>query len=158
MFDYIGNNQDELQTKFITWTGDNSAHNVWDNSNEEVTEYTVNITNTLKEALGPDSDITVYPIVGNHDTWPVNVQDFSKPNSNWPINHFKGSWTDTNWLSEEESKVFGEYGFYSKPFEFNTKGKVIALNMQACNDLNWWLLDNRSDPGHMLQWFEDELS
>lgn len=111
----------------------------------------------MKEALGPDSGITVYPIVGNHDTWPVNVEDFSEPNSNWPINHFKGSWTDTNWLSEEESVVFGQYGYYSKPFEFNKNGKVIALNMQACNDLNWWLLDNRNDPGKMLEWFENEL-
>jgi len=39
--------------------------------------------------LGPDSKIQVYPIHGNHDTWPVNVEDFSKPNSNYPINHFR---------------------------------------------------------------------
>ena len=29
--------------------------------------------------------------------------------------------------------------------------------MQACNDLNWWMLDNRSDPGHQLEWLESEL-
>jgi len=28
------------------------------------------------------------------------------------------------------------------------KGRVIGLNMQTCNDMNWWLLDNRQDPGH----------
>lgn len=37
MFEFIANNQEELQTDFITWTGDNSAHNTWNNSNEEVT-------------------------------------------------------------------------------------------------------------------------
>jgi hypothetical protein len=157
MFDFIGKNQDTLQTKFITWTGDNSAHNVWDNTNEEVTEYTVNITNTLKESLGPDSKIQVFPALGNHDTWPVNVQDFSQPNTNWQINHLKDTWTDVNWLNEEESKVFGQYGYFSKPFDFNSKGRVISLNMQACNDLNWWLLDNRNDPGHQLEWLENEL-
>ena len=32
MFDFIAENQDELKTDFITWTGDNSAHNIWDNT------------------------------------------------------------------------------------------------------------------------------
>ena len=147
-----------MKTDFITWTGDNSAHNVWDNTAEEITEYTRNITNTLKESLGADSKIQVYPIQGNHDTWPVNVQEFTEAGTNYAINHFKQSWTDKNWLSEEEIKVFEQWGYYSKPFEFNTKGKVIGVNMQACNDLNWWLLDDRTDPGYQLEWLEDELS
>lgn len=40
MFEFINKNQDTLKTDFITWTGDNSAHNVWDNTNEEITNYT----------------------------------------------------------------------------------------------------------------------
>jgi hypothetical protein len=87
----------------------------------------------------------------------VNVQDFSKANNNYAINHFKQSWTDKKWLSEEEIKVFEQYGYYSKPFEFNPKGRVIGINMQACNNLNWWLLDNRDDPGFQLKWLEGEL-
>ena len=73
MFDFIGNNQDSLKTDFITWTGDNSAHNVWDNTAEEITSYTKNITAMLKESLGEDSEMPIFPIQGNHDTWPVNV-------------------------------------------------------------------------------------
>lgn len=30
--------------------------------------------------------------------------------------------------------------------------------MQACNDLNWWLLKDRDDPGHQIQWLEGELN
>ena len=157
MFEWVANNQEELKTDFITWTGDNSAHNVWDNTQEEITQYTVNITQTLKDALGPDSKIPVFPIQGNHDTWPVNVQDFTSSNSNWAINHFKDSWTSENWLSKEEAEVFAQYGYYSKVMPFNTQGKVIGVNMQACNDLNWWMLDNRADPGHQLEWLENEL-
>ena len=55
MFEWVANNQDELNIDFITWTGDNSAHNVWDNTQEEITQYTLNITQTLKDALGADS-------------------------------------------------------------------------------------------------------
>lgn len=158
MFNYIASNQAELKTEFITWVGDNSAHNVWDNTNEEITDYTNNITITLKEALGPNSTIQVFPSLGNHDTWPVNVQDFSTPYSNWPINHIKGNWTGENWLSKDEIEQFAKFGYYSKPLPSNSKGKVISLNTQACNDLNWWLLDNRQDPGQQIEWLENELS
>lgn len=57
MFDFIGSNQDTLKTDFITWVGDNSGHNVWDNTQEEITNYTTNITQSLKDALGPNSTI-----------------------------------------------------------------------------------------------------
>lgn len=89
----------------------------------------------------------------------MNVQDFSKPGQNWAINHFKDTWKDKNWLSDDEIEVFGQYGYYSKPFPFNQEGKMIAVNMQACNDLNWWLLTDkdRNDPGNQIAWLEAEL-
>lgn len=85
--------RDEVQPDLFFWTGDNSAHNVWSNTEIEVTNYTVNITNTIKDVLG-NSNITFFPIQGNHDTWPVNVEDFSAPGINYPINHFKDYWVD----------------------------------------------------------------
>jgi len=129
MFEYIRDNQDTLKTEFITWAGDNSGHNVWDNSNEEVLDYTVNITKTLTEVLGSDSKIPIYPTMGNHDTWPVNVEDFSKPENNYAINGIKPLWTQSTFLTAEEADTFGKYGYYSKPLPFNPKGKVISLNM-----------------------------
>jgi hypothetical protein len=107
--------------------------------------------------LGPDSSIEVFPVLGNHDTWPVNVQDFSAPHLNYPINHLTSFWGDSHWLSEEEAQKFSEFGYYSKPLSFNSKGRVLGLNMQACNNLNWWLFDDRSDPGHQIAWLEQEL-
>lgn len=38
------------------------------------------------------TNITIFPIQGNHDTWPVNVEDFSAPNINGAINGFKSVW------------------------------------------------------------------
>jgi len=40
--------------------------------------------------------------MGNHDVFPVDIQDFSKPNSNYAINHIKNAWSGPNWLSDEE--------------------------------------------------------
>ena len=55
----------------IFWTGDNSSHNIWNNTVEEVTSYTKDVTDMIKEAI-KDTNITVVPIHGNHDTWPVD--------------------------------------------------------------------------------------
>lgn len=85
--------RDVAKPDIFFWTGDNSAHNVWSNTNEEVTQYTLAITNAIKETF-VDSDIPVFPTQGNHDTWPVNVEDFGEPGINYPINHFKDSWLD----------------------------------------------------------------
>ena len=76
-----------------------------------------------------DLDIDVFPIEGNHDTWPVNVEDFSAPSKSYAISHYSEAWTDTNWLSADEAKVFSQWGYYTKPFKFNPKGSVIAVNM-----------------------------
>lgn len=92
LMDYVVS---EIKPDIIFWTGDNSSHNIWNNTVEEVTSYTETVTNIIKDAI-KDSDITVLPIHGNHDTWPVDSQDFSTPNSNYSINKIKGFWSD--WL------------------------------------------------------------
>jgi len=102
----------------MTWVGDNSAHNTWDNTEEEITLYTTTITEMWKKTLAKEN-IEVFPVQGNHDTWPVNVQEFSGPGQNYAINHLKSAWTDKNWLTSDQAGVFSAYGYYSKPFSFN---------------------------------------
>lgn len=58
-----------------------------------MSDYTLKITEMIKDTF-KDSPIAVYPIQGNHDTWPVNVENFETPNSNANINAFKDSWVD----------------------------------------------------------------
>jgi hypothetical protein len=68
----------------------------------------------------------------------------------------KEVWNHNHWLSDEEAEVFSAFGYYSKPLS-GTNGKIIALNSQACDDMNWWLLDqeNRQDPGSQIHWLEN---
>lgn len=113
----------------------------------------------IKEELAGEN-IAFYPIQGNHDVWPVNVQDFSKPNSNAAINGFSPVWED--WLDSSAMTQFKKYGYYSMPLKYKDgtligNTKVIGLNTQACNVLNWYLLVNRYDPGDHLAWLEQEL-
>ena len=58
LLDYITNT---VKPDLIVWTGDNTAHNVWDNTADETTIYTITVTNMIKMAL-KDSNITLLPI------------------------------------------------------------------------------------------------
>ena len=51
--------------------------------------------------------IEIYPVVGNHDTWPVNTEDFRRPDTDFNINDLKEIWKGDTWLSDKESEVFG---------------------------------------------------
>jgi len=91
----------------------------------------------LKFALG-NSMVQVFPVLGNHDTWPVNVEDFSSQNSNYEINQLNTTWTGSYWLNETEMSQFLEFGYYSRPLSFSTHERdniplpnvtVIGMNM-----------------------------
>ena len=58
LLDYITNT---VKPDLIVWTGDNTAHNVWTNTADETTIYTITVTNMIKMAL-KDSNITLLPI------------------------------------------------------------------------------------------------
>lgn len=148
MFDWIGTHQETLNLTFATWVGDNSGHNIWSNSNEEITNYTITITEMMKKRMG-GKGIDFFPIQGNHDTWPVNVESFAEEYGNYALNKFGGYWDDekAGWLTVEQVDKLKQFGFYSKPMKHNPKGTVIGLNTQACNNLNWDLLADRQDPG-----------
>jgi len=95
LLDYV---TETIKPDLMFWTGDNTAHNVWDNTADETTIYTITVTNMVKMAF-EEKNITVLPIQGNHDTWVEEIEDFEAPNFNYEINHFKEYWAD--WLDDQ---------------------------------------------------------
>lgn len=76
MFVYI---RDVIKPDVLFWTGDNSPHVIWKNTEEEVVSATFNISMIMQEVFRPGmSNVTIIPINGNHDLFPANNQDFSK--------------------------------------------------------------------------------
>ena len=69
----------DLDVDFIIWTGDNAEHNNYNSSQEEVYYTTQTIKDTIEEAFG--KNITVYPVVGNHEVYP---NDLWKPGNRRP--------------------------------------------------------------------------
>lgn len=151
----------DISPDMLIWTGDNSSHNIWSNTVEEVTHYTELVTNVIKDAV-KDTNITIVPIHGNHDTWPVDEQDFGTPNSNYAISHIKEMWKD--WVPADMMDKFGEYGYYSWELTDLKNGmklpegtRFIAYNTNACDSLNFNIWGEREDPGHQIAWLEQEL-
>ena len=122
---------EEMKPDIVFWTGDNTAHNVWDNTADETAIYTITVTNMIKHAF-KKHDITVFPIQGNHDTWVEEMQDFDAPGINYEINSFMEYWED--WLDAEAMEEFAKYGFYSMDMklangkELPKGSKLIAIN------------------------------
>lgn len=142
------------------WTGDNSAHNIWSNSDEEVAKYNSIVTDTIKESLR-GKDLPVYPCLGNHDVWPVNIEDFTDEGQNFQINEIKDAWAQ--WIGNEAAEQFNKWGYFSTDFKLPggktlAGSKVIALNTQVANNLNWYLPGFSNDPADHISWLEKELT
>ena len=58
------------------------------------------------------------------------------------------------WLDERAYNMLRNKGYFSISLpEFNNL-KIISVNTQAQNDMNWFLVRNPTDAGKMLEWIE----
>lgn len=60
------------------------------------------------------------------------------------------------YLTAEELKTLNSKGYYSKKIS-NLGLTVIALNSIVCDDTNFYLIANATDPSDQLKWLEKEL-
>jgi hypothetical protein len=150
MFVYI---RDVIKPDVLFWTGDNSPHVIWKNTEEEVVSATFNISMMITEVFRPGlSDVTIIPINGNHDLFPANNQDFSKGENLTEFVSYGLLWKNMGWLTEQEQLQYKKYGFYSKNFSLKNRKaypntRIIAINTMSCYVWNFELLKSRYDPG-----------
>lgn len=76
MLTYI---REEVKPDIAVWTGDSLTHHIWNNSNEEVINKVKRVSQLVKQQIGADTQ--VYPISGNHDSFPANLFNFNSPNT-----------------------------------------------------------------------------
>ncbi|KAJ1531727.1 hypothetical protein ONE63_000393 [Megalurothrips usitatus] len=139
---------------YIIWTGDLPPHDVWNQTREE------NLS-VLKETVAQMAQlfpgIPIFPALGNHEAAPVN--SFPPPfvqndySITWLYDELDAQWRQ--WLPSSVSRTVRRGAFYS--VLVRPGFRVISLNMNYCNNKNWWLLLNSTDPAKELQWFIYEL-
>ncbi|XP_069704138.1 sphingomyelin phosphodiesterase-like [Periplaneta americana] len=139
---------------YILWTGDLPPHDVWNQTREEnlgvLKETVAQLTKTFP-------GIPIFPALGNHESAPVNSfpppfiqNDFA---ISWLYNEVDNQWRQ--WLPSSVSHTVRRGAFYS--VLVRPGFRIISLNMNYCNNKNWWLLLNSTDPAKELQWFIYEL-
>uniref|UniRef100_A0A1B6CHV1 Saposin B-type domain-containing protein n=1 Tax=Clastoptera arizonana TaxID=38151 RepID=A0A1B6CHV1_9HEMI len=139
---------------YILWTGDLPPHDVWNQTREE----NLNILKeTVQQMTKLFPGIPIFPALGNHEAAPVNsfpppfvTNDYS---IEWLYDELDKQWHQ--WLPSSVSRTVRRGAFYS--VLVRPGFRIISLNMNYCNNKNWWLLLNSTDPAKELQWFIYEL-
>jgi sphingomyelin phosphodiesterase len=72
-FDLFLSELKTINPDFIIWTGDNTAHDIWAQSQS----YNINFTTVLTQKIKSVTNATVIPSMGNHESYPVNVYDYT---------------------------------------------------------------------------------
>ncbi|XP_054737403.1 sphingomyelin phosphodiesterase isoform X2 [Anastrepha obliqua] len=140
---------------YILWTGDLPPHDVWNQTKEENLEI---IKETVRQMTEKFPGVPIFPALGNHESAPVN--SFPPPYVNqvdisisWLYDELDVQWR--RWLPQSVSHTVRRGAFYS--VLVRPGFRIISLNMNYCNNKNWWLLLNSTDPATELQWFIYEL-
>jgi sphingomyelin phosphodiesterase len=108
------------------------------------------------------TNYVLYPLEGNHDFVEPNSQDFTKQD---PMIAYNLQLWD-RYFDEEAKTVYAKHGYYSQRLRTkNPDGtmkdvdgvNVIAVNTEACYNMNFYLLSQRNDPGDVLAWLNETL-
>ncbi|XP_050717172.1 sphingomyelin phosphodiesterase-like isoform X1 [Eriocheir sinensis] len=139
---------------YIIWTGDLPPHDIWNQTKES----NLNILRaTIDQLILYFPSIPIFPALGNHESAPVN--SFPPPfvaadhGVGWLYEELEYQWL--RWLPQESSPTIRKGAFYS--VLVRPGFRIISLNMNYCNNKNWWLLLNSTDPAQELQWLIYEL-
>lgn len=141
----------------IYYTGDIIDHGIWETTKEGNLEMIQQVHAMFNESF---KGIPFYPIIGNHETHPVNVigpLGLSDPE------------LAIEWLYENITKAYAQW-LPSDTLETIKKGayytvlvkpgfRIIALNNNDCYTYNWWILMKKGLDAisEQLQWFHDTL-
>ena len=139
---------------YIVWTGDLPAHDVWNQSRSEQEYLLKNLTSLLLHYF-PNTPI--YPALGNHESYPVNSFPpkyvVGYDGIGWLYDSLVKAWSP--WLPTDALKTVKESGYYTVLVQPGLR--LISLNMNYCNNQNFWMLVNPIDPNGELKWLVDTL-
>ncbi|PNF14909.1 hypothetical protein B7P43_G04318 [Cryptotermes secundus] len=140
---------------YIYMTGDIVDHGIWDTSIKKNTESIKNLLTVLKTEF---PNTPVYPVLGNHESSPVNLFaphniDNKKVSTNWLYELSAELWT--YWLPPETKETILQGGFYT--VLVRPGFRIIALNSNLGYTANWWLIYDLKDQDGQLKWLAETL-
>ena len=135
---------------FILFTGDFSAHDVWEIQQDDISKITQISVDILSKEIG--DDIPIYPAIGNHEKAPPDVFFGSETVLLHGLSKaFK------KYLTQEAYDDFSQYGYYTMLYK-NTNLRLVSLNCVLCNSMNFNLIGDSSQAAKMFIWLEKVLN
>ncbi|RIA98368.1 Metallo-dependent phosphatase-like protein [Glomus cerebriforme] len=143
---------------YVLSTGDLPPHDVWAETPSSIKEITNKTANIWHKFF---SSVPYFPVIGNHESAPVNSFPTSSLNNvssiSWLYDLLSTQWNI--WLREEARESIEKRGFYSARIPKDNM-RIIALNTNFWYKFNWWMLmrpESEWDPENMLKWVIEEL-
>jgi len=139
--------------KFFVYLGDTPAHDTYYQYPLKQMRGITYVSELLSSKRNKTGD--VYPVLGNHDTYPCDHFDPYTDKHQWMLNNITSLWKP--WLNKNSLKTLNTKGVYSQ-LHPGTKLKVIGLNPFVMLSTNPYLWNGKSDPLGILTWLEKELA
>ena len=140
------------------WTGDNHDHDIYYFKPDAVKEHNLTLSELFKEYFS-DKGVPIYGAVGNHDLTLASVYNFREPYWSTRVLEMADVWS--NWMTPEATERFRKWGYFSMPLNL-AKGKkapknarVISLNTNAYELVNFYTWGTRVDHSEQMAWFEN---
>ena len=143
------------QVDYVIWTGDLPPHDDWEQTRDVQLNHLQNLTDQLLHHL---PGIRVFPALGNHESFPVNsfpprYIDDAVDDISWLYDKLAEVWSP--WLPAESIETVKKFGYYTALVEPGFR--IVSINMNYCNDLNFWTLVDAVDPDNQLRWLVEVL-
>ena len=139
-----------INPDFILFTGDFSSHNIWEVSQEEVIKVTKISVDKMVEIFG--EEIPIYPVIGNHEKAPPDIYYGSET-----VLLHGLSKVFRRYLTQEAYDTFSQFGYYTMLHK-DTNLRLVSINCNVCNSMNFHLIGDVSQPVQMFKWLENVLS
>ena len=149
MFDFI--EEQQIQYDMVFWLGDNPGHAYYAYKREDVLNSVQIVADIIRKRV--KEHIPVYPVIGNHDIFPMNEELFEEPGEQNLIDIGE---IFSVFLGEEESRSFNEYGYYTTLYK-DTKLRIIVLNTNFYMVFNMAAWKFLADPSPQISWLVDTL-
>lgn len=147
-FKYIAKRFPDLD--FIFWTGDNPDHHDFTQTYRHNMDEIELVAKLIKDNF---KNIPVFPVLGNHDTWPVDQLSLNFAKTKLSVD-MTSLFTDNGWLNNQALFSFSQNGYYS--IMMNPKLLLIGLNSLYYENNNLFI-KGVDDPANQLKWLESQL-